>query len=717
MLLLFISSLFSQTIFEELENRLKTQTGKERIETLQNLALSGENIDLEKAIEYAKQAVDESNKANDNKLSISSLKILGNIQNKLGRFNDAISCFYKGINFARAINDKNLVAEFNFSIGLSYYKSSDYHKALGYYLESFKLIEKTNNKELLSLVLNNLGIIYSKINQYDNALKYYLKSLNYKEDLDDKVGIARTLVNIGVIYQENKNYEKAIETYTQSLNLSRSIGLKMLESINLNNIGNIYQEQNNPKHALEYHQKALKIRKELNDQKGIANSYNNIGNSLDYLSQYAQAYETYQKALTYMNKAEDQQGLATTYLNLGNISVKLGDLQKAKDYLQKCITIVEANDMTDVKGQIYYSFSIMYSSMKNFKKSDEYFRKYRSFTDSLYNSDLNSNIAEMQVRFETEKKEKENQYLKLENEAKLAKLNEQRRLIFVWIIISILLLGLAVALYKFYISKKHTSAILERANLELEITNNKLSKSEENLKNINATKDKFFSIIAHDLRNPFFSLLLSVETLKKYYDRIDRDQLERIITTIGTTVNQSNDLLTNLLEWARAQTNGIKYQPEMVHLVPVVLQVLPLVKGSAFPKNIKIETDLDNQIIVFADLNMLNTILRNLISNAIKFTPRDGKILISAKSKGKFVEISVNDNGIGIEHENVDKLFRIDTKIKTKGTENETGTGLGLILCKEFVVKHGGEIWAVSEFGVGSTFYFTLPNSSLSLQI
>ena len=701
--------------FNNKPNMTKNQFGNNQIEKLQSLATSFSKTSYEKAIDYAKQALVLSEQNNDLTNIFSTIKLLSNLYMDNDMFNEAISISNKGVKYSMKINDQNQIAEFYINIGISYNKLAEFHQALEYDLKAYAILEKSLNKDFLSIITNNIGIIYAKLNDYYNALNYYLKSLTIKQDLDDKVGIARTMVNIGNIYLENKDFTKALEYYNQSLKVSREVGLKYLESQNLNNIGNIYQLLNSPKYALEYHQKALKIRIDLNDKKSIAYTYNNIGNSLDALGKYQQAFDYYTKELEIYKKTfDDTYGLAHSFLNLGTISLKLEKPAKSKEYLDYCNKLVDENDITELKASVYYGYSIYYFYMKEYKKSDEYNRLCDKFKDSIYNVDLKKNIAEMQVRYESDKKDKENKYLKLENDSRQSKLNEQRRFIFIWIILSILSLGLAVVIYKFYITKRNTSRILGETNKELEHTNQRLIKSDENLRYINATKDKFFSIIAHDLRNPFASLLLSVEMLNRYYERIEKDQLERIINTITQTVNQSNDLLTNLLEWARTQTNGLTFQPEMLHLTPIVLDVLPLVKGSAFPKNISIETIIDRNLIVFADLNMLNTIFRNLISNAIKFTPRDGKIIISAKPKGNFIEISIADNGVGIEPENLDKLFLIDAKIKTKGTDNETGTGLGLIITNDFVKKHGGSIIVESEFGIGSTFTFTLPNTSFN---
>ena len=264
-----------------------------------------------------------------------------------------------------------------------------------------------------------------------------------------------------------------------------------------------------------------------------------------------------------------------------------------------------------------------------------------------------------------------------------------------------------VALIKY----KNRPAIL---NISRDITQRKkaeekLLQNEALLKELNATKDKFFSIIAHDLKSPFnaiigFSNLLSEQIKEKDYDGIIE-----YADIIQNSSLRAMSLLSNLLEWARSQTGKIDFQPEHLELVSLINEVIGLLNDLALQKSITILRDLPNNLNVFADKAMLATILRNLVSNAIKFTNMGGKIIISAEHVSAGTLITVADNGIGIKPQVLEKLFRIDQHYTTKGTQNELGTGLGLILCKEFIEKHNGRIWAESEFGNGSRFCFTLP--------
>jgi signal transduction histidine kinase len=252
---------------------------------------------------------------------------------------------------------------------------------------------------------------------------------------------------------------------------------------------------------------------------------------------------------------------------------------------------------------------------------------------------------------------------------------------------------------------------LEMQNEELQRAKNKAEENEERLRELNATKDKFFSIISHDLRSPFcsiigFSNLLTEQVSKKDYDgmveyaRIIRDSAWRVL-----------DLLMNLLEWSNTQTGKMEFTPEHIDLYALITESSDLSSVGALQKSISIFTDLPHIITVFADKAMISTILRNLISNALKFTHPDGSITISAKVQKNEVLVSVSDNGVGISASRIKKLFRFEESQSTIGTQRERGTGLGLLLCREFVQKHGGKIWVESELGKGSTFYFTIPKN------
>lgn len=244
---------------------------------------------------------------------------------------------------------------------------------------------------------------------------------------------------------------------------------------------------------------------------------------------------------------------------------------------------------------------------------------------------------------------------------------------------------------------------------ERRIAVNTLKENESRLREINATKDKFFSIIAHDLKNPFNSILGFSELLVEQIRQKDYEGIDKYTEFIQHSSRQAMDLLMNLLEWSRSQTGIMEFNPEYIEIVDLINEVVKLSADSARQKSIVISKVLPQIATVLADKAMINTILRNLIFNAVKFTNQGGKIIVSVEQKKNELTVCISDNGVGIKKGDICKLFRIDETYSTTGTCNEKGTGLGLILCKEFVEKHKGKIWVDSEEGKGSKFFFMIP--------
>jgi signal transduction histidine kinase len=248
-----------------------------------------------------------------------------------------------------------------------------------------------------------------------------------------------------------------------------------------------------------------------------------------------------------------------------------------------------------------------------------------------------------------------------------------------------------------------TQEKLEDSAKEIHSKNNELTE-------LVATKDKFFSIISHDLRNPIASVLMMTDLLKSHSDKMQPEELKMKLEKINSAVDSLYSLFENLHRWSQSQSGKIDYNPSRQNLLILTKNIYTLLKVQADNKNIAIELDIDPEIFVKCDENMIETVLRNLISNAIKFTPDNGRIIVGGREEDGMMKVSVRDTGVGIPQENISKLFTIDSKVQTKGTNRESGSGLGLVVCKEFVETHNGKLWVDSTVGKGSTFFFTLPN-------
>jgi signal transduction histidine kinase len=266
-----------------------------------------------------------------------------------------------------------------------------------------------------------------------------------------------------------------------------------------------------------------------------------------------------------------------------------------------------------------------------------------------------------------------------------------------------------VALKKAYADLADVNSKLQKELTDRILIDEALKQSELKLKEMNATKDKFFNIIAHDLKNPFTSLMGSSELLYLNISQLENKNIVNLAKIINDSAKNGYAILQNLLDWSRSQTGLLTINPENINIRNLIDEGISNISQLASNKEIEISSETKDDIFVVTDKNMMKTILRNLLSNAIKFSYRKGKVIISAVIDHNKVIITVKDNGIGIPEENLDKLFRIDTKISVPGTENEMGTSLGLKLCKEFAEKLGAKIWVESIENKGSDFYLSLP--------
>ncbi len=250
---------------------------------------------------------------------------------------------------------------------------------------------------------------------------------------------------------------------------------------------------------------------------------------------------------------------------------------------------------------------------------------------------------------------------------------------------------------------------ISRESEKLVSLNEKLANSETQLKNALETKDKFFSIIAHDIKNPLYSITLNSEILLNYGEGLDQERLRQKHNQIYSTTKRVTELLENLLQWAKSQMGKIEYDPSEFDLHKIVNEIRDLFKSNLDNKKITIKNNISRNKIIYADIKLINTVIRNLVSNALKFSMKNSTIEVDVTDNKDGSEIIVTDHGVGIPKEKQDRIFMAGKSISTLGTEKEKGTGLGLLLCKEFVELHGGKIWVVSEQGKGSEFHFTIP--------
>lgn len=357
----------------------------------------------------------------------------------------------------------------------------------------------------------------------------------------------------------------------------------------------------------------------------------------------------------------------------------------------------------------FLSLSQGYEKLNNTQQSLNYLKEYQKLKDSVENNDKRKNVELFHALNDLENKR--NTIDELSNKNVLAEIkyeNEKKISYFLIIIMAIIGVFLIISL-NLHTSRKKAINLLEFKNHQINVMNEEIQQQSSKLTRLNNAKDKLFSIIAHDLKNPFNSIQGFSELLIENFKDYDDEKKLKFLKIIKASSLKASNLLTNLLLWANNQSGNILFQPKKEDLALLVSEAISLVEIQAINKDISIINNIDGHIFVNVDSNMIETVLRNLISNAIKFTFAKGEVQIYSLLKNGIVVVCVKDTGIGIPFEEQENLFSVEVKNTTLGTSNEQGSGLGLILCKDFVEKNGGKIWVESEPNIGSEFKFTLP--------
>jgi len=669
-----------------LQKHIETDTA--RVNLLNQLAYKSYSTDIDKTLKYAEEARELADKLNFLNGKAESLNLMG----------------------------------------AYYYVKSDYLQSLDNYQKSLKINQEIKNKRRISSCLNNIGLIHWRQDKYLQALEYFQKSLTIDKALGDKRGISKRLNNIGLIHKTQDNYSQALEYYQKSLIINKEISDKRGVSMCLNNMGSLYLNQEKYAQAHDYFQESLKINREIGYKRGISVCLMNIGSILLEEGDYSNALDYCQKALKIYEDMDDKHGISSSYINIGAVYFKENNYSKALDYTLKSLEIASELDLISNQKETHLQLSEIYATTKNFKKAYKNYMLYKELSDSLFNEKKIKKITGLEYQYEYEKEKQASELKQQKKDAINTEELKQQKIVrnsFIFAF-TLMLLLVFVVLRSFLQKRKINRILLEQKNKieekhtellykneEIQTRTKELKTTNKKLEELNVTKDKFFSIIAHDLRSPFNSILGFSSLLLENHRQYNETERDVYIKTLDNSAKQTYKLLDNLLNWARIQTEGFVFNPKEQSLEKTLIEVIKLNSYNAEIKSIKLSYNLSKDIKIYADYDMIEIILRNLISNAIKFTHKNGEVKIDAEQDKDNVIITVSDTGVGMAQEKLGEIFDISKKTSTAGTENEIGTGLGLILCKEFVEKHSGEIWVESEIEKGSKFIFSIANNSL----
>jgi two-component system sensor histidine kinase/response regulator len=618
-----------------------------------------------RAIEYSNQAVDA---ALSPIQKTKALHFLGNLYFRTGNSSKALQAYKSELEQAQTADLPKQEAEAKSALGAVYFITGNLSESLNQYLQALRYYESSNDKSNILSVYSGLASIYLKQNNFSKSLEYNLKAVQVYEQSANKFKTLMGYDQIGNLYLLQKDYVKANDYLNKSLKLYKELNNRAGEASILIQLGNIQQQSGNTDKAISYYRNSLQLSKELKMLPLQASALNAL----------AVSYET--------NKLYEY----------------------AIDAAKQAKEIAQASNLKIELELSYDILSRLYKKKSDPEKAITFQNLSKELKDSLYNDSTLKQLADLQLRYESEKKQQQLELQQKEQELLEIELTNERitrkRFIYFSIILTI---GLIVVFY-FYNQNRKFAKHLQQQKVELEKTTEEIIKQKEELGQLNQIKDRFFSIISHDLRN-------SLTTMKLYFDLISNKTYkpetnhEELTKQISSSVENTIDLLENLLVWAKAQIKGIDFNPKVLQVSDIVQKNVNLLNGSAHQKNIRLENITDEDLYVFADEDMFHLVVRNLLANAIKFTNTGGNVTIHTEENPTHVTVHVTDSGVGIGKESLEKLFTKTQNPSTLGTGNEKGTGLGLMLCKEFVLKNNGQIHVESIQGQGSTFSVSLP--------
>ena len=623
--------------------------------------------DYKKALLYIDQTQQLASKINYTKGSAEANYYRALIYSNKNDYYNALDNYTKSRNFYAQLNDTLGIAKVSNSIGLIEIKRGNYNTGLRNSLAAIEVFEKRQLKDELSKAYNNLAEAYQQTHQIEKALEFNEKALKVRTQLGDSTGMKFSTKNIAMLYSERKEHRKAIEFYEQTLNLLNPITDENLRGEILPRIGFEYLQFREYDKATNYLLEGLQYNRQTDNQEGILMSLNAIG-----------------------------------YLNIEQNKLKLAEIQLAE--------ALEIAEQTNNKPELLknYRLQITLDSTRGYyQNAFNWQRKYFNLKETLaaekqpeiFDID-DSNIAESIIDGAT---------TDISNEDESNASVDQKFEIATYL----LGIGLLIALISLFVTglqynkAKQAQIGLEAKNKQLTEQNSVILEQTQHLEEINKVKDRLFSIVSHDLKDSISSIKGFLDLLKE--DSITKEEFNELIPELSENANNASLLLYNLLNWSKSQMQNLEPKPELFNVQEVFQTKISLIEQKAEQKRLAV-IDESQRDYVYADRSMIEIVIQNLLTNAVKFSRVGDVITVTSQDFGDKIRLSVEDTGVGISKENIDKLFKNDA-FTTIGTKNEKGTGLGLTICKELVELNNGKIWVESTPNVGSKFFVELPKA------
>lgn len=678
---------------DSLRKELAITEGAEKISTQLELAFQLLERDLNEAKNLATSALPLAQELKESNLEMRAYYIMARADNVLRTWDSAMNYYTKALKLATDLGDNLNRGEILYRVGGIKRSTGDEIGALESYNESLQASRLASNFRVMGATYSMMGTIFRVNGLYDRAIEYTVNAkLNY-EKAGFTEGFAWSAYILGRIYLDMGLNEKALGYFKEALEfyalLGSSGGNREGFAICYEQIAVIYIESGNYQEAYTYVDSTLQIYTVSKSALGISNSYKKLGMIAYRTGDYKSAMDYLQGSLATKIEIGDILNIASIYQYIGLCMIGEGRTNEGFANLQKGLEFAVSNNQTKIQLNIYSDLTKAYLATGDMGNAIECQSKQIEIQNQLLSGGANIKLEQLQAIYEIDSQNAEILELEKKNEIN-SLLIKQHRLFQLIMVAGVLIAVLfSIALLWFY--KR-----IRRANHELKETI--------------AAKDKFFAIISHDLRGPTISLSSFINHLSETSDDYSPEELKSLLLKLNKSAESMSTLLDNLLLWAQTQLNKIEFRPMEIRLTDVLQNSIKGLKQTADNKQIDIRVDLEENIRIMADSMMVQTIVRNILSNAIKFTPRGGSVIInSATMDSNNAIVSFTDNGIGIDKRAIPHLFDISGTQHSTGTEDEKSSGLGLVIVREFIDRNKGTINIESQKDKGTTVTITLP--------
>jgi signal transduction histidine kinase/Tfp pilus assembly protein PilF len=640
--------------------------------------------------------------ANDHLRYYQTLKNKGNVYLFMAEYDQAMNLYETALEYYRREDNILGISRCLNNMGVIHKNRGEYVEALSAYQESLRYLDPERDALDISQAYINMGNIYVFLGSYDEALNQFERALEIARKLNNHKSISLCLSNQGVVQNKCGNYEEALDLYERSLDVSRSINDPVQISNCLINIGTNYADMGEYEKGLDFVQKGMEMKMELGEDRIISNCYTYQAEIYMMMEEYEKAIELYNKAIPVKKELGDQEGLVRCYLGLGSVLMHRRQYREAENMVGQGLAIADTIMALEHLANGYDIEREIALARGDFKNAYRYAEIHQQYKDSLMDEATTLAVKEIEYRNHSLALQQENENLKVQSEL-TQELMRKRNALFYSLLGVALLLATGLVLVAYFLRRLRISSLkLEEKNLVITRQNLKLDQ-------LNKNKDQMMSIIAHDLRGTIGNQLSAIEVLHQIEcgeeEGIDR---KKLFGNLKHSASYSLELLENLLHWSRLADHESNFYPEEVDLESLVGNCSSLYDEAASSKNITLNVHTGSPMKCRVDRIMFETIVRNLISNAIKFSNPGGSIDVNAEARDGMIHFSVTDRGIGMDPEQLTKISG-NSGFTRRGTANEKGAGIGLTLVREFTTTHKGKLRISSKPGKGSTFEVVIP--------